>query len=106
MSVLCQHHERVAGGEASRWQVRPLLNDSCPVCVVESALDKATRGCDSLLWLANNLHNYGSDAFLHFLKGAIEDARAGHEAGVKILGDGPRSANDRQHPFERRLPQA
>lgn len=40
-SVLCRYHEREAGGECSYWGGRPLLNDSCPACVVMWDMDAA-----------------------------------------------------------------
>lgn len=36
MAVMCERHEREHGGEDARWKVRPLMDDTCHLCVMES----------------------------------------------------------------------
>lgn len=52
---------------------------------LKGALEKAMRGCGSLLWLANNMHNYGTEMFREFLEKAINDAREGYAAASVFL---------------------
>lgn len=52
---------------------------------LREAAELAMRGCGGLLWLENNLHNYGTDKFLVLLKNACDDGRCGYIAVKKAL---------------------
>lgn len=55
------------------------------------AIEWLTSGNNGLLWLGNNLHNYGGEQFLSFLKAAIEDSKdAQKHAAVVAKHNSPR----------------
>lgn len=37
--------------------------------------DEAVRVCNDVLWLANNMHNYGTDQWRDFFMACVRDAR-------------------------------
>jgi hypothetical protein len=51
----------------------------------EQALDKLSRANNGILWLSNNIHNYGGNDFLNFMRSAIEDSKAASAATVATL---------------------
>jgi len=42
---------------------------------LRAEVERLSKPANDLLWLANNMHNYGSRAFMEYLGAAIEDAR-------------------------------
>jgi hypothetical protein len=85
MSVLCELHEQTAGGEGSAWRVRPLLDDSCPMCVAEAQAARAAKAAlqaiADLNRLAGKLHNRARRlALLAVLDG---NWPAGHRKGMQ-----------------------
>jgi len=56
-----------------------LYIQSTEICTKEiTALKRVKNG---LLWLNNNIHNYGSDEFLGYLQDAIQDALPSKDSG-------------------------
>ncbi len=41
----------------------------------EATHDEAIAVCHGVLWLANNIHNYGSDAWREYFMACVRDAR-------------------------------
>lgn len=41
----------------------------------DATLDEAVGVCHGVIWLANNLHNYGSDAWREYFVACVRDAR-------------------------------
>ncbi len=50
-----------------------------------AALKVAQKACGSMLWISDNMRNYGSTKFMDFLYSAIEDAKVGYDAAEAAL---------------------
>ena len=64
---IAEHAEYDWEGNPINWCAALLTGD-------EDELESLKRARDGFLWLNNNIHNYGTDAFLNYLKAAIQDA--------------------------------
>ena len=51
----------------------------------EATFDEAVRVCHDVIWLANNLHNYGTEAWRELFMACVRDARrvAGYERDAR-----------------------
>lgn len=76
-------HTALSGWDGDTEIVRCPLHDAAPVLL--AACRKAKDGCGGLLWLRNNMHNYGTDDFKRFLEAAIEDASEGYHAAEAAI---------------------
>jgi hypothetical protein len=48
--------------------------------------DESVRVCHGVLWLANNIHNYGTEAWREYFMACVRDARrvVGYEGDPKV----------------------
>jgi len=62
-------------------------NDTLKARVEElrEALEVSMKGNGSLLWVGNNMRNYGGQHFKTFLEGAIEAAQIGYDSATETL---------------------